>query len=171
MVREICFSNSWPSTLAFFRHQNLLPLVTFHLKFQQWRLLRRNHNYIHHFVFGQAESWRWIPLHSSCIMHEHIFCLPDWGTFSNYHKSGSFHCYTKWAASVKTHHELVGYVKILSRIHNAVVQLGFPGSRSKGDRDPPLTNKVYLFPPQTEWLFHSNSGSNVQFYTISVCQG
>ena len=52
----------------------------------------------------------WIPLHSSCIMHEHIFCLPDWGTFSNYHKSGSSHCYKKWVASVQNHHEVFGYV-------------------------------------------------------------
>ena len=57
--------------------------------------LRRDHNYTHQFVFGQAKTWRWIPLHSSGIMHEHVFCLPDWGTFSNYSISGIFHWYKK----------------------------------------------------------------------------
>ena len=92
MVWEFCFPNSWSSALAFFPHQHVSPLVTFHLKFQLRRLLRRVHIYTCQFLFGQAKSWRWIPLHCCCVMHEHILCLPDWGTFSDYRKSGSFNC-------------------------------------------------------------------------------
>ena len=66
----------------------------FMLKYNR-RLFWRNNNYTHQFVFGQAKWWRWIPLHSSCIVHEHIFCLSDWVMFSNYHKSGFFHYYEK----------------------------------------------------------------------------
>ena len=66
----------------------------FILKYNR-RLFRRDNNYTHQFVFEQAKCWRWIPLHSSCIMHEHIFFLPDWGMFSSYRKSGSFHYYKK----------------------------------------------------------------------------
>ena len=105
---EICFPKSWSSALTFFPCQNVPPMVTFHLKFQLRRLLWRDHKYTHQFVFGQAKSWRWIPLHSSYMMHDHIFCLPDWGMFSNYHKSRSFHCYK---TSVQNHDELVEYVQ------------------------------------------------------------
>ena len=94
MARETCFPNS-SSALAFFPHQNMPPLVTFHLNYQLRRILQRDYSYTHQFVFGQEKIWRWILLHHFCIMHEHIFCLPDWGTFSNYHKSGYFHCYKK----------------------------------------------------------------------------
>ena len=65
MVWEIYFPNSWSSALAFFPHQNVSSLVTFHLKLQLQRTLRRDCNYAHQFVFGQAKSWRWIPLYSS----------------------------------------------------------------------------------------------------------
>ena len=110
MVWELCFPNSRSGALAFFPHQHVPPLVTFRLKFQLRRLLRRGHNYTSQFVFGQAKSWRRIPLHSSCIMQEIIFCLPDWVKFSNYHNSESFHCCKMQVASVQNRRALVEYV-------------------------------------------------------------
>ena len=56
MVWEICFPNIWSRALTFFPHQNVLPLVTFHLKFQLRRLVRRDDNYNHQFFFGQAKK-------------------------------------------------------------------------------------------------------------------
>ena len=45
------------------------------------------------------------------------------------------------------------------------------GPQNEGDRNHFLTNKVCLFSPQKEWVFHSTSSGNARLYTFSVCQG
>ena len=95
MVWEIYFPNSWSSALTFFPHQNVSSLVTFHLSFS---------------CEGHCEGTAIMPISLVldrqkaddeflyivlCIMHEHISCSPNGGTFSSYDKSGFFHCYKK----------------------------------------------------------------------------